>query len=53
MSSDTDSDKTPPRKKSLKYEQKFMDSWLKDDRFRDWLKKSAKGNTYLFFLYRL
>ena len=39
---------TPPRKKTLKYEQKFIDSWLQDEKFKGWLKKSSKGINYFF-----
>lgn len=48
MSSDSSTGKSPPKKKNVKYEQKFVNSWLKDDRFKGWLKKSTKGETYFF-----
>ncbi|XP_039966625.1 uncharacterized protein LOC120778727 [Bactrocera tryoni] len=48
MSSDSSTEKSPPKKKNVKYEQKFVNSWLKDDRFKGWLKKSTKDETYFF-----
>ncbi|CAH1969549.1 unnamed protein product [Acanthoscelides obtectus] len=50
-SSDSESDvgKSPPRKKKVvRYEQKFIDSWLSDEKFSGWLAKSKKGNTYFY-----
>ncbi|CAG4958200.1 unnamed protein product [Colias eurytheme] len=44
MSSDSSTGKNRPKKKNVKYEQKFVNSWLKDDRFKGWLKKSTKEN---------
>ncbi|CAG5028480.1 unnamed protein product [Parnassius apollo] len=48
MSSDSSTGKSPPKKKNVKYEQKFVNLWLKDDRFKGWLRKSTKGETYFF-----
>lgn len=45
MSSDSSTGKSP-KKKNVKYDQKFVNLWLKDDRFKGWLKKSTKGETY-------
>ncbi|GBP41622.1 hypothetical protein EVAR_34055_1 [Eumeta japonica] len=42
MSSDSSTGKSPPKKKNVKYEQKFVNSWLKDDRLKGWLKKNTK-----------
>ncbi|KAG5865963.1 hypothetical protein JTB14_012192 [Gonioctena quinquepunctata] len=42
MSSDSSTGKSPPKKKNVKYEHKFVNSWLTDDRFEGWLKKSTK-----------
>ncbi|CAG5040385.1 unnamed protein product [Parnassius apollo] len=44
MSSDSSAGKSPPKKKNVKYEQKFVNLWLKDDRFKGWLKKSTKDS---------
>ncbi|KAG5878319.1 hypothetical protein JTB14_030970 [Gonioctena quinquepunctata] len=40
MSSDSSTGKSPPKKKNVKYEQKFVNSWLRW--FKGWLKKSTK-----------
>ncbi|CAG5030011.1 unnamed protein product [Parnassius apollo] len=45
MSSDSSTGKSPPKKKYVKYEQKFVNLWLKDDsKFKGWLKKSTKDS---------
>lgn len=45
----SDVDKSSARKrKVVRYEQKFIDSWLTDKNFSGWLTKSKKGNTYFY-----
>ncbi|KAK9872746.1 hypothetical protein WA026_019528 [Henosepilachna vigintioctopunctata] len=48
-SDESDVDESPRRKKKVvRYEQKFVDSWLNDENFSGWLVKSKKGNTYFY-----